>query len=238
MSSARTFKLGTGSTGWRRWRSALSAPRPARPADRHLAAAVPVLVVGVPRVPARPTGRMAADDPLRHRRRGDAGAGCTINDIVDRDIDARWRAPRDGRCPRARSLLARRSLFLGLQLIVGLSCCSRCRPWRSGLASPHWHWSAPIPFMKRITWWPQAFLGLTFNWGRCWAGRRAAISAGPPSGSMSPGFSGPVLRHDLCPSGQGGRCAGRREIDRFAAGKDTKPWLARLGAAMIPCWSS
>ena len=80
---------------------------------------------------------------------------------------------------RARSACAQALAFLGAAARgrPRRSCCSFNRP-RSGSASPRWSWSSIYPFMKRITWWPQAFLGLTFNWGALmgWAAVRDELA--------------------------------------------------------------
>ena len=93
------------------------------------------------------------------------GAGCTYNDIIDRDLDARVARTADR--PLAARTISLRSawIFLGAQCAVGLLVLIQL-PLLSifvGLASLLL--VAAYPFMKRITWWPQAWLGLTFNWG-------------------------------------------------------------------------
>lgn len=93
------------------------------------------------------------------------GAGCVLNDMVDRDIDAAVARTRARPIPSGQvSLSGAAALMAGLCLI-GLLILSTF-PWPAiwlGLAS-----ALPIiayPFMKRITWWPQLFLGIAFNWG-------------------------------------------------------------------------
>ena len=95
------------------------------------------------------------------------GAGCTLNDIIDREFDGRVARTRDAADPERRGQRARRpSLFLALQLASARRSCCELRTLRdrAGLrvAAPD---RAPIRFMKRITYWPQFFLGLNFNWG-------------------------------------------------------------------------
>ncbi|WP_246132766.1 4-hydroxybenzoate octaprenyltransferase [Devosia ginsengisoli] len=93
------------------------------------------------------------------------GAGCTFNDIVDRDIDmqvARTRLrPIPSGAVTARDALA----FLVAQALLGsviLFQFNRFTVW-AGVASLVL--VAIYPFMKRVTWWPQAFLGLAFSYG-------------------------------------------------------------------------
>ena len=93
------------------------------------------------------------------------GAGCTINDLTDRKFDRQ--VARTANRPLAAGRLGTRAalLFLGLQMLVGL-CVLLCltRPAQA-IALASLPLIVVYPFMKRITWWPQAFLGITFNWG-------------------------------------------------------------------------
>lgn len=109
------------------------------------------------------------------------GAGCTFNDIVDRDIDmqvARTRLrPIPSGAVTARDALA----FLIAQALLGsviLFQFNRFTVW-AGVASLVL--VAIYPFMKRITWWPQAFLGLAFSYGALvgWTSQTGAL-AWPP----------------------------------------------------------
>lgn len=93
------------------------------------------------------------------------GAGCTVNDIVDRDFDAK--VARTATRPLASGALSLRQavIFLALQLALGLVILLQLSPYAVGLGAASLLLVGTYPFMKRITWWPQAFLGLTFNWG-------------------------------------------------------------------------
>lgn len=93
------------------------------------------------------------------------GAGCVYNDIVDRDLDASVARTRDRPLPSGQvSLRAAWLLLAGLSLI-GLAVLLQLRPLAQAIALASLLLVAGYPFMKRITWWPQAWLGLTFNWG-------------------------------------------------------------------------
>ncbi|MFP5330572.1 MAG: 4-hydroxybenzoate octaprenyltransferase [Alphaproteobacteria bacterium] len=92
-------------------------------------------------------------------------AGCVYNDIVDRDLDSRVERTRlrplaSGRVS-VRSAWALIALLLALALIVLLQLNSVARIISLASLAP----VAAYPFMKRITWWPQAWLGLVFSWG-------------------------------------------------------------------------
>ena len=93
------------------------------------------------------------------------GAGCTFNDIVDRDIDMRVARTRSRPIPSGQVTSRDALAFLVAQALLGsvvLFQFNRFTVW-AGVASLVL--VAIYPFMKRVTWWPQAFLGITFNWG-------------------------------------------------------------------------
>ena len=92
------------------------------------------------------------------------GAGCTYNDIIDRDLDAQ--VERTALRPLPSGVISPRQawMWLVVQCMVGLIvllCLPRAAQLISLLSIPL---VAAYPFMKRITWWPQLWLGLTFNW--------------------------------------------------------------------------
>jgi len=92
-------------------------------------------------------------------------AGCVYNDIVDRDLDARVARTRDR--PIASGAVSVRAGWIWLVLLAAcaLPVLLALRPLAVGVAFASLILVAGYPFMKRITWWPQAWLGLTFNWG-------------------------------------------------------------------------
>ena len=92
-------------------------------------------------------------------------AGCAYNDVVDRDIDAK--VARTASRPVASGRIGVRDAWIyitGLSLI-GLAVLLQFHPIAIALGVSSLGLVAAYPFMKRITWWPQAWLGLTFNWG-------------------------------------------------------------------------
>ena len=92
-------------------------------------------------------------------------AGCVYNDIVDRDLDARVERTRLRPLASGRvSVAAAWGLLSGL-LAVGLLVLIQLEPLAQGIALGSLALVAAYPFMKRITWWPQAWLGLVFSWG-------------------------------------------------------------------------
>jgi 4-hydroxybenzoate polyprenyltransferase len=100
------------------------------------------------------------------------GAGCTWNDIVDRDLDGRVERTRSRPIPSGQVSVARAAAFLIAQALVGLAVLLTFNGFAivTGIASLAV--VAVYPFMKRITYWPQIVLGLAFSWGALmgWAG--------------------------------------------------------------------
>ena len=92
-------------------------------------------------------------------------AGCVYNDIVDRDLDAR--VERTKLRPLASDRVGLRAawaLTIGLSL-AGLLVLLILEPAAQVVALASLALVAAYPFMKRLTWWPQAWLGLVFSWG-------------------------------------------------------------------------
>ncbi len=93
------------------------------------------------------------------------GAGCTYNDIIDRHIDASVARTRMRPIPSGAVTVGHAWRFLAAQCFVGLLILVQLNRFAFVLGAASLLLIAAYPFMKRITWWPQAWLGLTFNWG-------------------------------------------------------------------------
>ena len=93
------------------------------------------------------------------------GAGCVYNDIIDADLDAKVArtALRPVACGRVSKKLA--WAWLAALCLVGLAVLLQLRLEAQLVALGSLALVAAYPFMKRITWWPQAWLGMVFNWG-------------------------------------------------------------------------
>lgn len=93
------------------------------------------------------------------------GAGCVYNDIVDRDLDAQ--VERTRMRPIASGSVSRKQAWIWLILLslIGLIVLLQLRIEAQIVALASLAPVAAYPFMKRITWWPQAWLGLVFSWG-------------------------------------------------------------------------
>ena len=93
------------------------------------------------------------------------GAGCVYNDIVDADLDRK--VARTASRPVASGRVSPRLAWAWLiaLCLVGLLVLAQLRTGAAILALGSLVLVAAYPFMKRITWWPQAWLGLVFTWG-------------------------------------------------------------------------
>jgi 4-hydroxybenzoate polyprenyltransferase len=93
------------------------------------------------------------------------GAGCVYNDIVDRDLDAQ--VARTRLRPVASGAVSLRAAWIWLVVLslIGLVVLLQLRWEAQIVALGSLALVAAYPFMKRITWWPQAWLGLVFSWG-------------------------------------------------------------------------
>lgn len=92
-------------------------------------------------------------------------AGCTINDIMDRDFDARVERTRDRPLASGAISLAGAFVFLALLMLLGLFVLVQLDRAAVLVGAASLGLVAIYPFMKRITYWPQLFLGFAFNWG-------------------------------------------------------------------------
>jgi 4-hydroxybenzoate polyprenyltransferase len=93
------------------------------------------------------------------------GAGCTYNDIVDREIDAAVARTQGRPIPSGAVSVKAALVFLVVQCAIGLGILLQLNRFSIMLGAASLILISVYPFMKRITWWPQAWLGLTFNWG-------------------------------------------------------------------------
>ena len=93
------------------------------------------------------------------------GAGCTWNDITDRDLDARVERTRSRPIPAGQVSVSGAMVFLFAQALVGLAVLLQFNRFAVGTGIASLIIVAIYPFMKRITSWPQIVLGLAFSWG-------------------------------------------------------------------------
>jgi 4-hydroxybenzoate polyprenyltransferase len=109
------------------------------------------------------------------------GAGSTWNDILDRDIDAKVERTRARPLPAGEVSVRRAFLFMTLLALVGAAVLSAFNGFAIGLGLASLAVVAVYPLMKRITFWPQAVLGLAFAWGALmgWAALMGSLDLPP-----------------------------------------------------------
>ncbi len=108
-------------------------------------------------------------------------AGCAFNDIVDRDFDAKV-ARTAARPVASGQISVKQALaFVAVCCLVSLMVLLTMGRLAIGLGAGSLLLVAAYPFMKRITWWPQAWLGLTFNWGALLGYAAATGRLDPPA---------------------------------------------------------
>ena len=105
------------------------------------------------------------------------GAGCTYNDIVDRDIDAGVARTRGRPIPSGQVTTKAAAAFMVLLCLIGLVVLLQFNWYTVVLGASSLLLVAIYPFMKRITNWPQLVLGLTFKWGALvgWSAARGTL---------------------------------------------------------------
>ena len=105
------------------------------------------------------------------------GAGCTLNDLVDREYDGRVARTATRPIPSGDVSVKQAVIFLVLQLLIGLVVLIQFNGFAIALGVSSLALVALYPFAKRFTYWPQLVLGLTFNWGALlgWAAVRGSL---------------------------------------------------------------
>jgi 4-hydroxybenzoate polyprenyltransferase len=93
------------------------------------------------------------------------GAGCTVNDIWDRNIDSKVERTKQRPIASKKITVPEAVAFLAIQSSIGLAILSQLNWFSIFLGAASLPLVISYPLFKRITFWPQAVLGLTFNWG-------------------------------------------------------------------------
>lgn len=93
------------------------------------------------------------------------GAGCTWNDITDRELDAGVARTADRPLPSGQVSVTEAAIWMGAQLFVAFLIWLFLPLDAKIVAALALPVIAAYPFMKRVTWWPQAWLGMAMNWG-------------------------------------------------------------------------
>lgn len=169
------------------------------------------------------------------------GAGCTYNDIMDRDFDARVARTANRPLPAGDVSVKQALAFLVLQLLAGLTVLLLLNPYAIAVGAASLVLVFTYPLMKRITFWPQFVLGLTFNWGALlgWAAVRGDLTL--PAIILYVGGIFWTLGYDTIYAHQDRRDdvgAGVKSSAR-ALGLGSKPWLYTfyVMAAALFAWA-
>ena len=163
------------------------------------------------------------------------GAGCVVNDMWDRDLDRR--VSRTAGRPLASGALRVRqaTIFLALLLLAGLLVLLQLDPAAQRLGILSLVLVALYPLAKRVTWWPQAVLGVTFGWGAPMGYAAAAGRLDPAALVLHAAAFAWILGYDTIYAHQDREddaLIGVRSTARLFAGR-TRPFLAACyGAAL------
>jgi 4-hydroxybenzoate polyprenyltransferase len=93
------------------------------------------------------------------------GAGCTWNDILDRDLDAKVARTRSRPIPSGQVSVRAAVVFLVVQALIGLAVLLQFNRFAVATGIASLAIVAVYPLMKRVVWWPQIVLGFAFSWG-------------------------------------------------------------------------
>ena len=168
------------------------------------------------------------------------GAGCTVNDLADRDIDARVARTAGRPIASGEISVTRAVIFLAALLGLGLVILLQFNSFTFLLGVAALPLIAAYPFMKRITYWPQAWLGLTFNWGALlgWAAVTGVL--GPPALLLYGAGIAWTLGYDTIYAHQDKEDDALVGIKSSALrlGGRTKPWLAVFYAVTVALFAA
>ena len=109
------------------------------------------------------------------------GAGCVMNDIADRDFDGKVARTANRPIPSGQVSIKQAILFLGGLGFMGLGVLVQFNAFAIAIGVLSLVTVVIYPYMKRFTYWPQVFLGLSFNWGALlgWAAVQGSLGAAP-----------------------------------------------------------
>ena len=168
------------------------------------------------------------------------GAGCTLNDIADRHYDGQVARTRLRPLPSGAVSVRQAILFLLLQLALGAAVLFSLNRTTVLLGCAVLGLIGTYPFMKRITYWPQVFLGLNFNWGALigWTAVTGTL-AGPPLLLYLGGIFW-TIGYDTIYAHQDKEDDLRIGVksSAIALGSRTRPWLFAFYAATLLLWAA
>ena len=168
------------------------------------------------------------------------GAGCVYNDIIDRNLDAR--VARTRARPLASGAVSLRAAwaFLAGLCLVGLVVLLRLDRVAQAVAVASLAPVAAYPFMKRVTWWPQAWLGIVFSWAALVGWPAAAGRIAPATLWLYAGSIAWVVGYDTIYALQDiedDALVGVRSSAR-ALGRRVRPGIAGFYLAAVLLWGA
>jgi 4-hydroxybenzoate polyprenyltransferase len=168
------------------------------------------------------------------------GAGCTYNDIVDRDFDARVARTAARPIPSGQVSVPEAFAFLAGLCLVGLLVLLQFNLFTVLLGASSLLLIAAYPFAKRVTFWPQVVLGLTFKWGALvgWAAVTGSLALAPLllyAGSIlwTVGYDTVYAHQDK----EDDALVGLKST-ALKLGDATRPWLAAFYAGAALLWGA
>jgi 4-hydroxybenzoate polyprenyltransferase len=167
------------------------------------------------------------------------GAGCTYNDIVDRDIDAGVARTRGRPIPSGQVTTKAAAAFMVLLCLIGLVVLLQFNWYTVVLGASSLLLVAIYPFMKRYTYWPQLVLGLTFKWGALvgWSAVRGTLEW--PAIVLYVGSVAWTIGYDTIYAHQDKEddLAMGLKSTALRFGDQTKPWLTGFYGAAVLMWA-
>jgi 4-hydroxybenzoate polyprenyltransferase len=165
-------------------------------------------------------------------------AGCVWNDITDRDIDAQVARTRGRPIPSGAVSVRAAMVFMAALLLIGLAVLLQFNPFAIALGFAAMIPVLIYPFMKRITHWPQAVLGIAFNWGALmgWAAIHGSLAA--PAYLLFGGCVLWTIGYDTIYAHQDKEDDAVVGVKSTALlfGRATKPMLWLFYGGAIACW--
>jgi 4-hydroxybenzoate polyprenyltransferase len=167
------------------------------------------------------------------------GAGCTLNDIADRHYDAQVARTRLRPLPSGALTVRHAILFLLVQLAAGAAVLLSLNQASVVLGFAVLGLIGTYPFMKRITYWPQVFLGLNFNWGALLGWTAASGALALPAVLLYLGGVFWTIGYDTIYAHQDKEDDLRIGVksSALALGSHTRPWLFAFYIIALILWA-
>jgi 4-hydroxybenzoate polyprenyltransferase len=169
------------------------------------------------------------------------GAGCTLNDIADRDYDGRVARTRMRPLPSGRVTVRQALVFMAAQAALGAAILFSLNRLSILLGLAVIVLIATYPLMKRVTYWPQFFLGLNFNWGALIGWTAAAGTLGRPAVLLYLGGILWTLGYDTIYAHQDKEDDARIGVKSsalFLGERRTRPFLYAVYAGAVLLWAA